>query len=44
MDAYESLKQSLVEMQLIRNGKKKGKTWQELSEELKKKKINISKM
>ncbi|MNW66575.1 hypothetical protein D3C74_450580 [compost metagenome] len=32
----ESLKQSLIEMQLIRSGKKKGKTWRELREELKK--------
>ncbi|WP_156158195.1 hypothetical protein [Gordoniibacillus kamchatkensis] len=32
----ESLKQSLIEMKLIRQGKKKGKTWSELRDELKK--------
>lgn len=31
----ESLKNSLIEMKLIREGKKKGKSWRELREELK---------
>lgn len=31
----ESLKQSLIEMKLIRDGKQKAKTWKELREELK---------
>ncbi|MDT3427489.1 hypothetical protein J2Z22_003052 [Paenibacillus forsythiae] len=32
----ESLKESLREVQLIRQGKKKGKTWRQLRDELKK--------
>ena len=32
----QSLEQSIKEMQLIRQGKLKGKTWKELREELKK--------
>lgn len=35
-DVYESLKQSLIEMKEMRQGKREEKTWQDFREELKK--------
>lgn len=38
-DAYESLKQSLIEMKEMRQGKRAKKTWQEFREELQKEEL-----